>query len=167
MALERFGVKNYFGDATRPDLLHAAGIDEASLLIIAIDDPEQITKLVKYVTENYPDLHVIARAFDNNHVYDLWSYGCRDIIRENYDSSLRMGRSAFQALGFSDKKAEKMIEIFNEHDKIAMVDMADAHQLGVPSHENEIFIKRVRKYLEEKNPQLKVKMKKIQEDADE
>ncbi|MBD5771421.1 cation:proton antiporter domain-containing protein [Marinomonas colpomeniae] len=167
MALERFGVKNYFGDATRPDLLHAAGIDEASLLIIAIDDPEQITKLVKYVTENYPDLHVIARAFDNNHVYDLWSYGCRDIIRENYDSSLRMGRSAFQALGFSDKKAEKMIEVFNEHDKIAMVDVADAHQLGVPSHENEIFIKRVRKYLEEKNPQLKVKMKKIQEDADE
>ncbi|MFT2096886.1 cation:proton antiporter [Marinomonas sp. 2405UD66-6] len=167
-ALERFGVKNYFGDATRPDLLHAAGIDEASLLIIAIDDPEQTIKMVKYVRENYPDLHVIARAFDNNHVYDLWAYGCRDIIRENFDSSLRMGRSAFEALGISTEKAEKMVEVFSQHDKKSMVDVADAHQTGVPFHENKVFIQRLRKYLEEKNPQLKEKMQKIlnQTDAD-
>ncbi|MEP3348943.1 MAG: NAD-binding protein, partial [Marinomonas sp.] len=167
-ALERFGVKNYFGDATRPDLLHAAGIDEASLLIIAIDDPEQTIKMVKYVRENYPDLHVIARAFDNNHVYDLWAYGCRDIIRENFDSSLRMGRSAFEALGISTEKAEKMVEVFSQHDKTSMVDVADAHQTGVPFHENKVFIQRLRKYLEEKNPQLKEKMQKIlnQTDAD-
>ena len=162
-ALKPFGVKNYFGDATRPDLLHAAGIDEASLLIIAIDDPEQTTKLVKYVTEHYPNLHVIARAFDNKHVYDLWSYGCRDIVRENFDSSLRMGRSAFQALGFSDEKSEKMVKVFRRHDKRAMVEVADAHQIGVPFHENKQFIQRVRQYMEDKNPELKAKMKKIKE----
>tara|TARA_R110000764_G_scaffold140750_2_gene228868 strand:+ start:530 stop:2404 length:1875 start_codon:yes stop_codon:yes gene_type:complete len=164
-ALERFGVKNYFGDATRPDLLQAAGIDEASLLIIAIDDPEQITKLVKYVKEKYPDLHVIARAFDNNHVYDLWAYGCRDIIRENFDSSLRMGKSAFEALGIPPEKAVEMIEVFNQHDKVSMVEVADAHQIGVPFHENKTFIARLRKYLEEKNPQLQAEMKRIQSKA--
>lgn len=162
-ALEQFGVKNYFGDATRPDLLHAAGIEEASLLIIAIDDPEQITKLVKYATEHHPHLHIIARAFDNNHVYDLWALGCRDIIRENYDSSLRMGRSAFQALGLSPEKSEKMIEVFNQHDKNSMVDVADAHQIGVPFHENKAFIRRLKTYLEQKNPELKEKMRQIQE----
>jgi monovalent cation:H+ antiporter-2, CPA2 family len=165
-ALERFGVKNYFGDATRPDLLQAAGIEEASLLIIAIDDPEQVTKLVKYAKEHYPDLHVIARAFDNNHVYDLWASGCRDIIRENYDSSLRMGRSAFEALGISHQKAEKMINVFNQHDKVSMVEVADAHQIGVPFHENKIFIARLKKYLEEKNPQLQKAMKDIKEQTD-
>jgi CPA2 family monovalent cation:H+ antiporter-2 len=164
--LKRLGVKNYFGDATRPDLLHAAGIDEASLLIIAIDDPEQTIKMVKYVRENYPDLHIIARAFDNNHVYDLWAYGCRDIIRENFDSSLRMGRSAFQALGISAEKAEKMVDVFSQHDRTSMVDIADAHQTGVPFHENEVFIKRLRRYLEEKNPQLKEKMQKILDQTD-
>ena len=165
-ALEQFGVKNYFGDATRPDLLRAAGIDEASLLIIAIDNPEQITKLVKYVREHHPDLHVIARAFDNNHVYDLWASGCRDIIREHYDSSLRMGRSAFEALGISHHKAEQMIDVFNQHDKVSMVEVADAHQIGVPFHENSVFIARLKQYLEEKNPQLQKAMKDIQDQAD-
>lgn len=165
-ALERFGVKNYFGDATRPDLLKAAGIDEASLLIIAIDNPEQTTKLVKYVKEHHPELHVIARAFDNNHVYDLWASGCRDIIRENYDSSLRMGRSAFEALGISHHKAEQMIDVFNQHDKVSMVEVADAHQIGVPFHENSVFIDRLKAYLEEKNPQLQKAMKDIQDQAD-
>ncbi|WP_137170149.1 cation:proton antiporter [Marinomonas sp. FW-1] len=165
-ALEKFGVKNYFGDATRPDLLHAAGIDEASLLIIAIDDPEQITKLVKYVRESHPDVHIIARAFDNNHVYDLWASGCRDIIRENFDSSLRMGRSAFEALGIAHHKAEQMIDVFSQHDKVSMVEVADAHQIGVPSHENKVFIDRLKKYLEEKNPQLKKAMEDIQKQAD-
>ncbi|UTW00764.1 cation:proton antiporter [Marinomonas rhizomae] len=165
-ALERFGVKNYFGDATRPDLLKAAGIDDASLLIIAIDNPEQTTKLVKYVKEHHPELHVIARAFDNNHVYDLWASGCRDIIRENYDSSLRMGRSAFEALGISHHKAEQMIDVFNQHDKVSMVEVADAHQIGVPFHENSVFIDRLKAYLEEKNPQLQKAMKDIQDQAD-
>ncbi|GGN31135.1 MULTISPECIES: cation:proton antiporter [Marinomonas] len=166
-ALQNFGVKNYFGDATRPDLLEAAGISEASLFIIAIDDAEQVTKLVKYIKATYPDLHIIARAFDNNHVYDLWASGCRDIIRENYDSSLRMGRSAFEALGISHHKAEQMINIFNQHDKVSMVEVADAHQIGVPAHENKIFIARLKKYLEEKNPQLQKAMQDIQQQADD
>ena len=92
--LAKFGVKVYFGDATRPDMLISAGIAEAKLFVIAIDDKDQITELVRHVTKAYPNLHVIARAVDRNHVYDLWAAGCRDIIRETYDSSTRMGRSA-------------------------------------------------------------------------
>lgn len=160
-ALEKFGVKNYFGDATRPDLLEAAGIEEASVFIIAIDNPEQVTQLVKHVNHHYPHIHIIARAFDNNHVYDLWSYGCRDIIRETYDSSLRMGRSAFEALGMRRDSAEQMIDVFVQHDRVSMVEVADAHKIGVPFHENQAFIKRLRAYLEEKNPQLQAAMEKI------
>ncbi|BFM51267.1 cation:proton antiporter [Marinomonas sp. THO17] len=162
-ALEKFGVKNYFGDATRPDLLEAAGIEEAEVFIIAIDNPEQVTQLVKHVTHHYPHIHIIARAFDNNHVYDLWSYGCRDIIRETYDSSLRMGRSAFEALGIDQDKAEKMIDVFVQHDKVSMIDVADAHKIGVPFHENQAFIQRLREYLEEKNPHLQAAMEDIKQ----
>jgi CPA2 family monovalent cation:H+ antiporter-2 len=94
--MQRFGFKHYFGDATRPDLLAAAGIGEAKLLVVAIDDRDQISELVKYVCATYPDLPVVARAVDRDHVYDLWAYGCRNIIRETYDSSLRIGRSALE-----------------------------------------------------------------------
>jgi Trk K+ transport system NAD-binding subunit len=60
--MERFGFKHYFGDATRPDLLAAAGIGEAKLFVVAIDDRDQISELVKYVCATYPDLPVVARA---------------------------------------------------------------------------------------------------------
>ncbi|MCL4674137.1 MAG: cation:proton antiporter, partial [Sphingomonadaceae bacterium] len=97
--VRKFGFRTYFGDATRPDLLHAAGIGKAKLLVVALDEREQIDKLVQYALANFPNLHVTARAIDRNHVFELWSYGCRDIIRETYDSSIRMGRSAYEALG--------------------------------------------------------------------
>ncbi|MEO0920699.1 MAG: cation:proton antiporter, partial [Pseudomonadota bacterium] len=86
--IAKFGLKAYFGDATRPDLLHSAGLGEAKLFVIAIDGKEQITELVRYTVKNYPDVHIVARAVDRGHVFDLWAAGCRDIIRETYDSSL-------------------------------------------------------------------------------
>ncbi|MGB7392140.1 cation:proton antiporter [Marinomonas sp.] len=156
--LQRFGVNNYFGDVTRPELLHAAGIEDAQLLIVAIDDPEQISKLIKYVMEHYPHLHVISRAYDRHHVYDLWSYGCRDIIREVHDSSLRMGRSAFEALGIPQENAEKMVDLYRQHDQNAMVAVADAHKIGVPAHENSHYIAKVKAFLEASDPEIKTQM---------
>lgn len=138
--MARFGRRNYFGDASRPDLLHAAGIAEAKLLVVAIDDREKISEIVKYAVANFPKLHVIARAVDRDHVYDLWAYGCRDIIRETYDSTLRIGRSAFEALGVDRPGAEEMIAAFNEHDRKSMLATASAHKIGVPPHENEEYV---------------------------
>ena len=145
--LERFGVKHYFGDATRPDLLHAAGIDEAAVLIVAIDNREEITELVRYVAETHPKVHIIARATDRDHVYDLWFAGCRDIIRETYDSSLRMGRSALEALGLERDTAEQMIDIFNEMDRKAMIEVASTHVTGLAPHENEAYVEKVRELI--------------------
>lgn len=142
--LKKFGVQAYFGDATRPDLLHAAGIDEAKLFVIAIDDKQQITELVKYVHHHYPSLHIVARAVDRNHVYDLWHAGCRDIIRDTYDSSLRMGRSAITALGYSADQAERMTSAFNELDRELMLQAAEHYNPEVPAEENEAYISKIR-----------------------
>ncbi|SLN35668.1 cation:proton antiporter domain-containing protein [Pseudooctadecabacter jejudonensis] len=138
-----FGFRAYYGDATRPDLLHAAGIDEAKILVVAIDDKDQITELVHYVRKTHPKVHIIARAIDRMHVYDLWHAGCRDIIRETYDSSLRMGRSAYEALGHSRAKADAMSEAFNDMDRKAMLAAAEHHIPGVRGVENEAFVKAV------------------------
>jgi CPA2 family monovalent cation:H+ antiporter-2 len=77
--LRKFGVKVYFGDAMRPDLLHAAGIEEAKMLVIAIDERKNATELVRYVTEKYPHVYVVVRAIDRHHVYELWAAGARDV----------------------------------------------------------------------------------------
>ncbi|MEO0439899.1 MAG: monovalent cation:proton antiporter-2 (CPA2) family protein [Pseudomonadota bacterium] len=153
--LQKFGINAYFGDATRPDLLRSAGIEEARLLIVAIDDKEQITKLVQYAVHHYPNLHVIARACDRDHVYELWSVGCRDIIRETYDSSLRMGRSAFEAIGISRETADEMVGIFRDADRKSMIEFADVYDLEIPSWENEALIAKVRQLQEEWEPELR------------
>ncbi|MCG9710271.1 monovalent cation:proton antiporter-2 (CPA2) family protein [Pseudoalteromonas sp. Isolate3] len=160
-ALERVGIRNFFGDATRPDLLSAAGIEDAKLLVVALDDAEQITKLVRYAMQNYQHLHVVARAVDRHHVYDLWAYGCRDIIRETYDSTMRMGRSSFEALGIEREKAQEMINIFSEFDKEMLREAADAYEIGVPFEENHAYIERINKIFDEKEPEIKHQMREI------
>ncbi|MBD3664772.1 cation:proton antiporter [Sulfitobacter aestuariivivens] len=158
MIAERFGFSTYYGDATRPDLLHAAGIAEADMLVVAIDDREKISELVKHVCSHYPNVHVQARARDRDHVYDLWALGCRDIIRETYDSSLRMGRSAYEALGVPEDRAANMIDHFNAYDRRAMLAVADTHRVGVAPHENEDYVNRVRDLVENMQPRLEAEL---------
>jgi len=159
--LKRFGVSAYFGDATRPDMLHAAGLHDAQVFVIAIDGKEQITELVKYVHHHYPNLKIVARAVDRNHVYDLWAAGCRDIVRETYDSSLRMGRSVFEALGASKSQAQKVVDAFNEVDRKGMLETADMYDPDIPTQENEAYIAKVRELTAGWELELKTKMDKI------
>lgn len=167
--LSRFGIRTYFGDAARPDLLKSAGIEQARLLIIAIDDKEATNKLVSHVTKHYPHVHIVARAYDRGHVFELWSLGCRDIIRETYDSSLRMGRSAYEALGISKARAETMRVAFEEMDRSTMLPMAEAFDFGTPAWENEEMIALIKKLRSEWDPLFQEQMAQImgQDDLDE
>ena len=156
--LRRFGMRVYFGDASRPDLLEAAGIREAKILVVAIDGKDTITELVNHVTKTYPNVHVIARAVDRNHVYDLYAVGCRDIIRETYDGSIRMARSALEALGATRSAAQRMMNAFEEVDREMLVETAGLHDMNVPVAENEAFIAKVNEMRDTWDPQLKGRM---------
>ena len=146
--LRMFGVKAYFGDAMRPDLLHAAGIEEAKMLVIAIDERENATELVRYVSEKYPDVYIVVRASDRHHVYELWAAGARDIIRETFDSSLRAGRSALEALGVHPYDAERQVRGFVLNDKQQMYELASVFDLEVPAHENAEYVEKSKQFLE-------------------
>ncbi|MCG9696685.1 cation:proton antiporter [Shewanella sp. Isolate11] len=162
-ALASIGLRYFFGDATRPDILSAAGIENAKLLIVAIDKKDSATQLVRYVTHYFPHVHVVARAVDRHHVYDLYASGCRDIIRETYDSSLRMGRSAFEALGIEREQAEQMIDVFNANDRQLMYRMADVYESGVPFEENDAYKARLQELLAENEPLVKQAIEKIRQ----
>ena len=147
--LRRFGIKAYFGDGRSPELLHAAGIDKAKVLVVAIDDKESITELVRHISQHHPHVYIVARAIDRFHVYDLWAAGCRDIIRETYDSSLRMGRSVFEALGYSLENAQELVDQFDARDRKAMVEMASLYKPDVPVQENKAFVDKVKELTDE------------------
>ena len=142
--LRKFGARVYYGDATRPDLLTAAGIDRAQVLVICIDDPEKVTGLARYAIQTYPNLHVVAAARNRHHVYELWRVGCRDIIRETYDSALRIGRSTFEAMGIDREKSDRLVDAFNTMDRRAMMEVADLYDPAIPPTENAPYVARVR-----------------------
>jgi len=156
--MKKFDVRGYFGDATRPDLLESAGIANAKLLIVALDEKEQINKLVGYVAKTYPDVHITTRAIDRDHVYQLWSLGCRDIIRETYDGSLRIGRSSLEALGHDRQSSQAMVDAFQEMDRQAMVEVADLYRLDMPVWENEPLLSRIKDLRKAWDPKLREQM---------
>ncbi|MDJ0825392.1 MAG: cation:proton antiporter [Rhodobacter sp.] len=140
--LRTFGFKVFFGDASRPDLLHAAGIHGAKMIVVALDDKDQATELVHHVAHTHPHVHIIARARDRNHVYELYAAGCRDIIRETFDSGVRAGRSAFEALGMHPFDAERLSRGFVDEDRRAIRELAQVYRSDIPIHENEAYVAR-------------------------
>lgn len=139
--LRAFGVQAYFGDATRPDMLHATGIEDAKVLVIAIDHKDQTTEIVHYVRQNYPEVHIVARAFDRMHVYELFNAGAHDIIRETFDSSLRAARSVLEALGLTRPEAQEITDGFAAADQVHMRRLAEKWRPGITAHEDEEFVR--------------------------
>jgi CPA2 family monovalent cation:H+ antiporter-2 len=105
-------IKSFFGDATRPDLLHTAGIEQAKLLVIAIDDGERALALVKLMKSRYPHVRIFSRAFDRRHMFRLKRAGADFIVPETYYSALELGRRALTDLGFHPLRAQQQKKTF-------------------------------------------------------
>ncbi len=97
--MRQIGTQAYFGDVTRPDILHTAGIEEAAAIVVAIDNRDASVELVKQVKHAYPSVKVIARAFDRGHGYRLRQAGADVIESETYHSALEVGGQTMKLLG--------------------------------------------------------------------
>ncbi|WP_207492832.1 monovalent cation:proton antiporter-2 (CPA2) family protein [Aridibaculum aurantiacum] len=122
--LRKFGFKVYYGDATRPDLLAAAGANEAKLLIITLSDPAKVLEMVETVKKYFPNLRVLARAYDRGDTYQLMDEGMLHIYRETLDTSLRMGVDAMSLLGHRKYHAQRAARTFLKHDERALKKLA-------------------------------------------
>lgn len=142
--LRKFGYRGFFGDPTRPDLLSAAGIDDARVVMVALDDKDMATQLVAYVRKVRPDIHIIARARDRVHVYELYAAGADDIVREMFDSSLRAGRYALENLGLTEFEAAEAETLFYHSDRDMVLELAQLWKPGVALADNPDYLKRSR-----------------------
>ncbi|EJU9864927.1 cation:proton antiporter [Vibrio vulnificus] len=97
--MRQIGTQAYFGDVTRPDILHTAGIEEAAAIVVAMDNRDASVELVKQVKHAYPSVKVIARAFDRGHGYRLRQAGADVIESETYHSALEVGGQTMKLLG--------------------------------------------------------------------
>ncbi len=118
--LRKLGFKVYYGDATRSDLLEAAGAEKARVIIVAVDDREQINHIVEQVQRQYPHLKIFARAIDVRHSFELKEMNIAGYRRETYDSSLDLAVRVLGELGFSRYQASRTARSFRYHDEQMM-----------------------------------------------
>lgn len=106
---EHFGFKVYYGDGTRLDILHAAGADNAKVILVCVDEASAATQIVQQCKHAFPHVRVIARSFDREHAAALVKAGVDLQVRETFESAMVMGREAMLALG-TDPAAAEAIE---------------------------------------------------------
>ena len=142
--MRRFGIKAFLGDPGRPELLHAAGLKEARVLVAALDDPEATLRLVAFARRERPDLHIVARARDRTHVFRLYQAGANDIVRELFDSSIRAGRYALENVGLTEFEAAELQKTFYHHDRRSVRELAALWDPAIPTTENADYIQRAK-----------------------
>jgi glutathione-regulated potassium-efflux system ancillary protein KefC len=111
----RFGYKVFYGDATRLDLLEAAGAAHARLMVIAIDQIEDSLKLVDLVRTHFPNLQMVVRARNVRHWLELASRGVESAERETFEGALRSGRHALEKLGMPPYEARELADTFRRN----------------------------------------------------
>jgi glutathione-regulated potassium-efflux system ancillary protein KefC len=113
--LRKLGYKVFYGDATRLDLLTAAGASQAKLLINAIDDVDENLALTDLVRDQFPALPILCRARNVAHFVELRARGVSVVERETFESALRIGRHALEALGLDRFRAREVADTFRRH----------------------------------------------------
>ncbi|MDF7761818.1 glutathione-regulated potassium-efflux system protein KefC [Kosakonia cowanii] len=128
--LRKFGMKVFYGDATRVDLLESAGAARAEVLINAIDDPEASLHLTELAKEHFPHLRIIARARDVDHYIRLRQMGVEDPERETFEAALKTGRLALEGLGLGAYEARERADRFRRFNHDMIEEMAEAEDGG-------------------------------------
>ncbi|NBA85404.1 potassium transporter [Emticicia sp. CRIBPO] len=118
--LRNMGFKVYYGDATRAELLKAAGAEEASILIAAIDSPDINRQLIDMVRENFPKIKIFSRARNRFDAYDLLDLGVKNVYRETLYSAVHLGEDALVEMGFRKYTAHRQGQRFIKFDEDAL-----------------------------------------------
>lgn len=143
--MNQINVKSFYGDATKPDMLRMAGIDEALLVVVAIGDKEKSVGLVRHLKHAHPHVQVLARALDRIHSYELRAAGADFVIAETYNSAIELGREALSRMGLPFLKAERVrknfIRMDREHNDILFENWHEAGGGAVDTNFHTLFIK--------------------------
>jgi len=132
--VRRFGNQVYYGDASRLDLLRAAGAETAKIFVLAIDDVEASVRTAQLVRTQFPKLKIIARARNRQHTFALMDAGVTNVIRETLLSSLELATSVLQELGETQTSARNAVRKFRQHDEATL-----AAQYAVKEDENKFL----------------------------
>ena len=114
--LRKFGVRAYYGDASRLSLLEAAGIERSKVFVAALRNTTQQVQMIEQIRRRWPHVHIIARATDRTSAYRIAAAGAQTVVREMLAGSVEAGREALKQLGTHPYRAEGIARAFRKHD---------------------------------------------------
>lgn len=123
--LRKMGFKVYYGDATRLELLKAAGCENAKIFIAAIDNPTVNLQVIETLKKHFPNLKILTRARNRNDAYELIDHKVTHIYRETLYSAVNMGVDALVALGHRKYSATRQGQQFIKYDEITTRKLAE------------------------------------------
>jgi voltage-gated potassium channel Kch len=137
------GLKVYYGDASRVDLLKAAGADQAKVIVIAIEPATKRLEMIETVKKHFPHLHLYVRASNRFDAYDQMNAGMLHVYRETVDTALRLGKDVLQLLGHRAYKVHRMANKFLDYDEKVLKELAairdqDEYIIAVKGHIEEL-----------------------------
>lgn len=136
--IRRIGGKVFYGDATRLELLEAAGAAKAKLLVIAIDDEDRSVQLAEIAKKHFPHLKILARSIGRIHSYRYYRIGVTAVYRETLDSSLTMAIDALRGLGVRAHQAVRAARKFRAHDEHAVRELSEFWEKDEKDYFNEV-----------------------------
>jgi monovalent cation:proton antiporter-2 (CPA2) family protein len=140
--LGKYGMKSFYGDASRLDLLEAAGARNAKLFVLAIDDETKALEIIGTIQREFPRLKILARATSRQHAYEILRLGVNQVYRETLGSALDLSIDALRELGMEERRAHRVAEIFREHDEASVREMAKLRD------DDEDYVSIARKHIE-------------------
>ena len=115
--IRQFGFNSFCGDALRPELLELAGVAQAQVLVVAIDDRNRALELVGMVQSNWPGIQVVARSHDRLHLLALNVSGVKASHRDTFEAAVLIGEDVLNCLGTDIDETERISEAFRDHDE--------------------------------------------------
>ena len=159
--LRKLGLKVFYGDASRLDLLRAAGASQASVIILAIDDFEKILQIVDTVKKHFPHLHILARAYGRSEAYELLELGVSRVYRDTFDTSLSVGIDALDLLGYRKHQAFRASRLFRRHDETHL------RELALMRHDRKAYISLARQRIRDLEEALQSEQVELAKNRDE
>ncbi|MBK8803915.1 MAG: cation:proton antiporter [Fibrobacteres bacterium] len=122
--MRRLGLEPHFGDARREELLKAAGLAQASLLVVMVDDQEDGLDIVRTARETRPSIPVILRVHSHQGAYHALGLENVEPIRETFGAAMEASRLALEQLGWRSTRALRAVELFVRHNQASMRELA-------------------------------------------
>ena len=141
--LRKLGLKVYYGDASRRDLLENAGAQKAKTLIITVNEEDKIMQIVRTVKKHFPHLEIYSRAINWQNEYDLYDEGVDHVYKESFDTAMRMATDAIAGLGYRKYQILRLAHKFAKHDEQADREFAKIRR----DHHN--YLQDVKQHFEE------------------